>query len=73
MIVSSSSAKWSFGVDFEVYRRSQGERRHIVPLHCADIFVVPCSSRPEVFLASLMVGIDDREGPRWLLVPSSPI
>lgn len=45
----------------------------IVPLHCEDIFVIPPASRPGLFLYRSMVGIDIREGPRWLLVPGLPV
>lgn len=58
--------------DFEM-RRARGERRLIVPWRGVDIFVIPPSSRSEVFLSPLMVEIDDRGGPRCLLVPNSSI
>lgn len=59
-------------VDFEVRRGAQGERHLIVPWHCVDIFVILSSSRSAVLLSPSMVGINDYEGTRSLLVPNQP-
>lgn len=60
-------------VDFEVRRRARGERRLIVPWPCVNVFVISHWSRLEVLLSPSMVRIDDRNGPRWLLVPNQSV
>lgn len=51
------------------HRRSQEKRCFIVPWCCVDGLVIT-PSRSEVFLSPSIVGIDARDGPRWLFLPN---